>query len=75
MRMRAMCRHTYGGRVLSEGELFDAEARFVPVLVALGLAQVVEDRYATRDMAAAPAAPYYTRGGARRKPGRPRKGT
>jgi hypothetical protein len=44
--------HRYAGRVLSKGEEFDCEERFVAILEGLGRARRQE--YATRELRAAP---------------------
>jgi hypothetical protein len=46
--------HQYAGRVLSKGEKFDCEDRFVAVLEGLGRARRAEQEYATRELRAAP---------------------
>jgi hypothetical protein len=47
--------HRYDGRVLSKGEEFDAEERFVAILEGLGRARRVQGQeYATREMRAEP---------------------
>lgn len=44
--------HQYDGRQLSEGEEFEAEDRFVPLILALGRAVVAQQSqtYRTREM-------------------------
>ena len=67
VKMRAITEgHQYAGRVLSKGEEFDCEPRFVAILEGLGRARRAEQsqEYLTREMRAA-APP-------RRQRGRPR---
>jgi hypothetical protein len=47
VKMLSLARHIYAGRVLFVGDAFEAEAKFVPTLVALGRARVVEDEQPT----------------------------
>jgi hypothetical protein len=55
VKMRAITEgHQYAGRVLSKGEEFDCEDRFVAVLEGLGRARRAEQEYATRELRAAP---------------------
>jgi len=56
--------HQYAGRVLSKGEQFDCEERFVAVLEGLGRARRagINQEYATREMRAEPPARRRQRG-------------
>jgi hypothetical protein len=44
--------HQYAGRVLSKGEQFDCEDRFVLLLVGLKRAEIAPQKYRTREMTA-----------------------
>jgi hypothetical protein len=59
VKMRAITEgHQYAGRVLSKGEEFDCEERFVAILEGLGRAHRagMNQEYATREMRAGPPA-------------------
>jgi hypothetical protein len=54
--------HQYAGRVLSKGEQFDCEERFVSILEGLGRARRAEQEYATCEMRSEPPARRRQRG-------------
>jgi hypothetical protein len=69
----------YAGRDVGVGERFNVEAKDVELLLTIGWIEPEEGEevYVTRDMAAGEPEEYKTREmqPAKRKPGRPRKGT
>ena len=69
-RMTALKEHPYAGKIYRKGEQYEAAQRDVVVLVGVGWSKELNNAphpigamtYPTRDMAAAAATPYQTRG-------------